>query len=79
MLFHHLLVTLTYQVCTNAGDGNESYISLGNFGHVENMIFLNWDSVHARLNSQYEAQSYNKNKQKKISSIQEICLERTYF
>ena len=42
-------------------------------------FFLNWDSVHARLNSQYEAQSYNKNKQKKISSIQEICLERTYF
>ena len=28
-------------------------------------IFLNWDSLHARLNSHYKAWSYNEKKQKK--------------
>ena len=39
------------------------------------MFFLNWDSSHARLNSNYEAWSY---KGKKHKSTHEICLERTY-
>ena len=30
-------------------------------------IFFNWDSLHARLNSQYEAQSYKKRSTKKIT------------
>ena len=29
-------------------------------------VFLNWDSLHARLNSYYEAWSYKKKKHKKI-------------
>ena len=42
-------------------------------------IFFNWDSLHARLNSHYEAWSYKKKKHKKrLQHIQEICLERTY-
>ena len=40
--------------------------------------FFNRDSLHARLNSQYEALSYKKKKHKKDYSIQEIWLERTY-
>ena len=40
--------------------------------------FFNWDSLHARLNSHYEAWSYKKKKHKKDYSIQEICLEKTY-
>ena len=30
------------------------------------LFFFNWDSLHARLNSQYEAWSYKKKKHKKI-------------
>ena len=45
---------------------------------IVNFFFLNWDSLHARLNSHYEAWSYKKKKHKKDYSIQEICLERTY-
>ena len=41
-------------------------------------FFFNWDSLHARLNSQYEAWSYEKKKHKKDYSIEEICLEKTY-
>ena len=41
-------------------------------------LFFNWDSLHAKLNSHYEAWSYKKKKHKKDYSIQEICLERTY-
>ena len=29
-------------------------------------LFFNWDSLHARLNSQYEARSFKKKKHKKI-------------
>ena len=29
-------------------------------------LFFNWDSLHARLNSHYEAWSYKKKKHKKI-------------
>ena len=38
-------------------------------------FFLNWDSLHARPNSHYEAWSYKKKKQKKIRAH---CLKRTY-
>ena len=31
-------------------------------------LFFNWDSLHARLNSHYEASSYKKNKYKKIKA-----------
>ena len=41
-------------------------------------VFFNWDSLHARLNSHYEAWSYKEKKHKKDYSIQETCLERTY-
>ena len=41
-------------------------------------FLLNWDSLHARLNSHYEAWSYKKKKHKKDYGIQKICLERTY-
>ena len=36
---------------------------------------LNWGSLHARLNSHYQAWSYGKKKYKKIRAQ---CLERTY-
>ena len=39
---------------------------------------FNSDSLHARLNSHYEAWSYTKKKHKKHYSIHEICLERNY-
>ena len=45
--------------------------------HAKHFCF-NWDSLHARLNSHYEAWSYKKKKHKKDYSIQEICLEKTY-
>ena len=31
-------------------------------------LFFNWDSIHARLNSHYEAWSYNKKKHEKIKT-----------
>ena len=31
-------------------------------------LFFNWDSLHARLNSHYEAWSYKKKKHKKVTS-----------
>ena len=37
---------------------------------------FNWDSLHARLNSHYEAWSDKKRSTKKIT-VQKICLERT--
>ena len=41
-------------------------------------FFFNWDSLYARLNSHYEAWSYNKKSTKKDYRLQKICLERTY-
>ena len=35
---------------------------------ISNVIFLNWDSLYARLNSHYKAWSYKKNKYKKIKT-----------
>ena len=32
------------------------------------LFFKNWDSVHARLNSHYEARNYKKKKYKKIKA-----------
>ena len=40
-------------------------------------FFFKWDSLHARLNSHYEAWSYKKGSTKKDYRIQKICLERT--
>ena len=34
---------------------------------IKNCIFFNWDSLHAKLNSHYEAWSYKKKKNKKIN------------
>ena len=45
---------------------------------VKEFFFFNWDSLHARLNSHYEAWSYKKGSTKKDYRIQKICLERTY-
>ena len=42
------------------------------------LFFCNWDSLHARLNSHYEAWSSKKRSRKKDYRIQKICLERTY-
>ena len=49
-----------------------------NFVGCLNYFFFNWDSLHARLNSHYEAWSYKKKSAKKITRIKKICLERTY-
>ena len=46
--------------------------------HNKNNIFFNWDSLHARLNSLYEAWSYKEKKHEEDYRIHEICLERTY-
>ena len=37
-------------------------------GSTKTTFFFNWDSLHARLNSHYEAWSYNKKKHKKIKA-----------
>ena len=42
------------------------------------LFFFNWDSLHARLNSHYEARGCKKKKHKQVKIIQEICLERSY-
>ena len=65
-----------------------SYIGGGNLTFLQNIIeqrldhfapfFFNWDSLHARLNSHYEAWSYKKKKHTKEYRLQKICLERTY-
>ena len=47
------------------------------FSAISNFFFFNWDSLHARLNSHYEAWSYKKRSTKKDYRIQKICLERT--
>ena len=39
-LVYHLLVTLTDQACTHGADEDKFKISLGNFGHVEEMSFF---------------------------------------
>ena len=42
-----------------------------NFSNYENFlvqIFFNWDSLHARLNSHYQAWSYKKKNHKKITA-----------
>ena len=36
---------------------------------VFKIFFLNWDSLHARLNSHYEAWSYKKKKHKKTAAF----------
>ena len=36
--------------------------------YVVMYYFLNWDSLHARLNNHYKAWSYKKNKRKKIKT-----------
>ena len=38
------------------------------FNQWPGIILFNWDSLHARLNSHYEAWSYKKNKHKKIKA-----------
>ena len=39
------------------------------FEHLESSkSFFNWDSLHARLNSHYEASSYKKKKRKKVKT-----------
>ena len=45
---------------------------------VKISVAFNWDSLHTRLNSHYQAWNYKKKKHKKDYSMQEICLERTY-
>ena len=40
MPLYHLLVTLIDQTCTKDADGDKFNISLGNFGHVEEMNFF---------------------------------------
>ena len=37
-------------------------------GIEETITFFNWDSLHARLNSHYEAWSYKKKKYEKIKA-----------
>ena len=44
---------------------------------IQTPLFFNCDSLHARLNSHYEAWSYKKKKHKKITAYRK-CLERTY-
>ena len=40
--------------------------------------FFNWDSLHARLNSHYEAWSYKKRSTKRITGYRKsVCIERT--
>ena len=34
--------------------------------YANKLIFFNWDSLHAKLNSHYEAWSYKKKKHKKV-------------
>ena len=48
-----------------------NFVPLYNLKNVKNThreVFLNWDSLHARLNSHYKALSYKKKKYEKIKA-----------
>ena len=40
------------------------------------LFFLNWDSLHTRLNCHYEAQNYKKKKHKKITAYREFVQKK---
>ena len=42
------------------------------------LFYFNWDSLHARLNSHYEAWILQEKEAQKDYKIRKICLERTY-
>ena len=42
------------------------------------LLFLNWDSLHARLNSHLQGMELQEKEAQKDQSIQEVCLEKTY-
>ena len=49
-----------------------------NENSVLTFFLFNWDSLHARLNSHYEASNYKKNKCKKIKAYRKsVCKEHT--
>ena len=52
----------------SCNDGNVEKVYLVSFLHDNESFFKkkNWDSLHARVNSHYQAWSYNKKKHKKI-------------
>ena len=64
---HILMSTLLkgYQNIQQITYRNEEIIRKGNACYL--FIFFNWDSLHARLNSHYEAWSYKKRSTKKIT------------
>ena len=57
---------------------DRTYLKVQSCIYLFILIFFNWDSLHASLNSYHEVWSYKKKKHKKDYSKQEICLERTY-
>ena len=55
-----LMVSTCRKVCLSASKKSTSSLS--------SFFFFNWNSLHARLNSHYEAWSYKKKKHKKITA-----------
>ena len=51
----------------SSADDNTPFISEATPENVMS-FFFNWDSLHARLNSHYEAWSYKKKKHKKVQT-----------
>ena len=49
---------------------------LGHMMYCNTFFFKNWDSLHARLNSHYEAWSYKKKKHKKITACRKLTVKR---
>ena len=41
-------------------------------------LFFNWDSIHARLNSHYEAWSYKKKAQKRLQDTENLFRKNLY-
>ena len=54
-------------ILSTEGNHTDSLTSMFDF-HQVIFFFLNWDSLHARLNSHYKAWSYKKKKHKKIKA-----------
>ena len=47
--------------------------------HTVHNLFFNWDSLHARLDSRYEAWSYKKKKHKKMKAYRKSTSKKPTF
>ena len=55
--------------------GNYFHRFINTLHKLRSFFLKNWDSLHARLNSQYKAWSYKKNKQKRLRHTENLFRE----